>query len=221
MGRTYALLGWLGVGGKQLLIRGRTAPRGTSRTAGNVSERSHNGCAMLGSLTPETDTNHHGHRRIDVDTDEPRKPGHRRHQTIWPDMACKRSRSRQACARRASRRRGCGTSAGNAGESARPSPRYLLQVRRSAIMAGRERLPRELAGQMRESGGSSAGHDRGTTGRANDYPSTKGRSPVPPPLTDHTKGHSLGLRPAIDGTESVQQRSTATSPAASDSLRLP
>jgi hypothetical protein len=102
---------------------------------------------------------------------------------------------------------------------------------------------------MRESGGSSAGHDRGTTGRANDYPSTegrspvappltdhakgcspvpppltdhaKGRSPVPPPLTDHTKGHSLGLRPAIDETESVQQRSTATSPAASDSLRLP
>ena len=50
---------------------------------------------------------------------------------------------------------------------------------------------------------------------------TKGCSPVPPPLTDHTKGHSLGLRPAIDGTESVQQRSTATSPAASDSLRLP
>src|SRR6266480_1125311 len=101
-------------------------------------------------------------------------------------------------------------------------------------MAGRERLPRELAGQMRESGGSSAGHDRGTSGQANDYPSTKGCSPVappltdhtkdcspvPPPLTDHTKGHSLGLRLALDGTESVQQRSTATSPAASDSLRL-
>jgi hypothetical protein len=78
------------------------------------------------SLTPETDTNHHGHQRIDVDTDELRKPGQRHHQTIWPDMACKRSRSRLACARRASRRRGSGTSAGNAGESARPSPRYLL-----------------------------------------------------------------------------------------------
>src|SRR5260370_35856753 len=57
-------------------------------------------------------------------------------------------------------------------------------------MAGRERRPREPAGQMRESGGSSTGHNRETTGRANDYPFTKGRSPAPPPLTDHTKGRS-------------------------------
>ena len=41
---------------------------------------------------------------------------------------------------------------------------------------------------MRESGGNSTGHNRETTGRASDYPFTKGRSPVPPPLTDHTKG---------------------------------
>ena len=37
---------------------------------------------------------------------------------------------------------------------------------------------------MRESGGSSTGHNRETTGRANDYPFTEGRSPAPPPLTE-------------------------------------
>jgi hypothetical protein len=68
-------------------------------------------------------------------------------------------------------------------------------------MAGQERLPRELAGQMRESGGSSAGHDRGTTGRANDYPFTKGSSPVAPPLTDHTKGSSPVAPPLTDHTQ--------------------
>ena len=57
-------------------------------------------------------------------------------------------------------------------------------------MAGRERLPREPAGQMRESGGSSTGHKRETTGRANDSPVAEGRSPAPPPLTDHTQGRS-------------------------------
>src|SRR5258708_11263062 len=73
-------------------------------------------------------------------------------------------------------------------------------------MAGRERLPREPAGQMRESGGSSTGHNRETTGRANDYPFTKGRSPAPPPQTHHTTRrappppppttHAIGTPPA-------------------------
>src|SRR5436190_1891352 len=67
-------------------------------------------------------------------------------------------------------------------------------------MAGRERLPREPAGQMRESGGSSTGHNRQTTGRANDYPFTEGRSPAPPPLTDHTKGRSPAPPPLTDHT---------------------
>src|SRR6478736_8172190 len=66
------------------------------------------------------------------------------------------------------------------------------------MMAGRERLPREPVGQMRESGGSSTGHNRQTTGRANDYPFTKGRSPAPPPLTDHTKGRSPAPPPLTD-----------------------
>jgi hypothetical protein len=43
---------------------------------------------------------------------------------------------------------------------------------------------------MRESGGNSTGHNRETTGRANDYPFTTGRSPVPPALTDHTTGRT-------------------------------
>src|SRR6266487_1268134 len=68
-------------------------------------------------------------------------------------------------------------------------------------MAGRERLPREPAGQMRESGGSSTGHNRETTGRANDYPFTEGRSPAPPPLTDHTKGRSPAPPPLTDHTK--------------------
>jgi hypothetical protein len=54
---------------------------------------------------------------------------------------------------------------------------------------------------MRESGGSSTGHNRETTGRANDYPITKGRSPVPPPLTDHTKGRSPVAPPLTDHTK--------------------
>src|SRR5512133_1477990 len=65
-------------------------------------------------------------------------------------------------------------------------------------MAGRERLPREPAGQMRESGGSSTGHNRETTGRANNYPFTGGRSPAPPPLTDHSKGRSPAPPPLTD-----------------------
>lgn len=68
-------------------------------------------------------------------------------------------------------------------------------------MAGRERLPRELAGQMRESGGSSTGHNRETTGPANDYPFTEGRSAAPPPLTDHTKGRSAAPPPLTDHTK--------------------
>ena len=54
---------------------------------------------------------------------------------------------------------------------------------------------------MRESGGSSTGHNRETTGRANDYPSTEGRSPAPPPLTDHTKGRSPAPPPLTDHTK--------------------
>jgi hypothetical protein len=65
-------------------------------------------------------------------------------------------------------------------------------------MAGRERLPTEPAGQMRESGGSSTGHNRETTGRANNYPFTGGRSPAPPPLTDHSKGRSPAPPPLTD-----------------------
>jgi hypothetical protein len=68
-------------------------------------------------------------------------------------------------------------------------------------MAGRERLPREPAGQMRESGGSSTGHDRETMGRAKDYPFTEGRSLAPPPLTDHTKGRSPAPPPLTDHTK--------------------
>lgn len=45
----------------------------------------------LRSLTPETDTNSHGHQRIGTDPDGLRKPGQRQHQTTWPDMAFKRS----------------------------------------------------------------------------------------------------------------------------------
>jgi hypothetical protein len=76
-------------------------------------------------------------------------------------------------------------------------------------MAGRERLPREPAGQMRESGGSSTGHNRETTGRANDYPVTEGCSPAPPPLTDHTQGRSPAPPPLTDHT---QGRSPAPPP---------
>jgi hypothetical protein len=76
-------------------------------------------------------------------------------------------------------------------------------------MAGRERLPREPAGQMRESGGNSTGHNRETTGRANDAPFTQGRSPAPPPLTDHTQGRSPAPPPLTDHT---QGRSPAPPP---------
>ena len=48
--------------------------------------------AGLRLLTPETDTNRHGHQRIDADPDELRKPGQRQHQTTWPDMACQEVR---------------------------------------------------------------------------------------------------------------------------------
>jgi hypothetical protein len=41
----------------------------------------------------------------------------------------------------------------------------------------RECLPREPAGQMRESGESSTGHNRETAGRANDYPRHQGLQP--------------------------------------------
>src|SRR5215472_11874667 len=68
-------------------------------------------------------------------------------------------------------------------------------------MAGRERLPSEPAGQMRESGGNSTGHNRETIGQADDYPVTNGRSPVPPPLTDHTKGRSPVPPPLTDHTK--------------------
>src|SRR5256885_12176660 len=68
-------------------------------------------------------------------------------------------------------------------------------------MAGREPQPREPAGQMRESGGSSTGRKRETTGRANDYPLAEGRSPVAPPLTDHTKGRSPAPPPLTDHTK--------------------
>jgi hypothetical protein len=68
-------------------------------------------------------------------------------------------------------------------------------------MAGRERLPTEPAGQMRESGGSSTGHNRETTRRANDYPFTEGRSPAPPPLTDHSQGRSPAPPPLTDHTQ--------------------
>ena len=68
-------------------------------------------------------------------------------------------------------------------------------------MAGRERLPREPAGQMRESGGSSTGRKRETPGRADDYPLAEGRSPVAPPLTDHTKGRSPAPPPLTDHTK--------------------
>ena len=68
-------------------------------------------------------------------------------------------------------------------------------------MMGRERLPSELAGQMRESAGSNAGHDREITGGANDHPFTKGRSSVAPPLTDHTTGRSPVPPPLTDHTQ--------------------
>src|SRR5690348_10138265 len=70
-------------------------------------------------------------------------------------------------------------------------------------MAGRERLPREPAGQMRESGGNSTGHNRETTGRANDDPVTQGRSPAPPPPTDHTTAPSPATPPPAPPTERV------------------
>ena len=73
------------------------------------------------------------------------------------------------------------------------------------MMAGRERLPREPAGQMRESGGSSTGHNRETTGRANDYPCTEGRSPAPPPLTDHTQGRSPAPPHPPEGASKARQ----------------
>ena len=56
---------------------------------------------------------------------------------------------------------------------------------------------------MRESGGSSTGHNRETTGRANDYPFTKGRSPAPPPLSDHPKGRSPAPPPLTDHTKAA------------------
>jgi hypothetical protein len=70
--------------------------------------------------------------------------------------------------------------------------------RRIAIVAGRGRLPTELAGQMHESGTSSTAHDRETTQRANDHPFAKSPSVVPPPLTDHAKGCSPVPPPLTD-----------------------
>jgi hypothetical protein len=72
-------------------------------------------------------------------------------------------------------------------------------------MAGRERLQREPAGQMRESGGSSTGRNRETTGRANDYLLAEGRSPAPPPLTDHTKGRSPAPPHPPEGASKARQ----------------
>ena len=72
-------------------------------------------------------------------------------------------------------------------------------------MASRERLPTELAGLMRESGGSGAGHNRETARRANDYPLARERSAVAPPLTDHTKGRSAVAPPLTDHTKGRSQ----------------
>jgi len=58
---------------------------------------------------------------------------------------------------------------------------------------------------MRESGGSSTGHNRETTGRANDYPFTQGRSPAPPPLTDHTQGRSPAPPHPPEGASKARQ----------------
>jgi hypothetical protein len=68
-------------------------------------------------------------------------------------------------------------------------------------MAGRERLPRELAGHMRESGESRTELSRETTGRANDHPFTKRRNSVAPPLTDYTQGRSSVAPPLTDHTQ--------------------
>jgi len=73
--------------GKRLLIRGRAARRRARRTTGNVSSDPITAAPCLRSLTPETDTNHHGHQRADAKPDELRKPGQRQRQTTWPDMA--------------------------------------------------------------------------------------------------------------------------------------
>lgn len=54
---------------------------------------------------------------------------------------------------------------------------------------------------MRESSGSSAGHDREPTGRVDDRPFTKRGSLVAPPLTDHTKGRSPVAPPLTDHTK--------------------
>src|SRR6266849_6480080 len=54
---------------------------------------------------------------------------------------------------------------------------------------------------MRESGGNSTGHNRETTGRASDYPFTKGRSPVAPLLADHSGGRSPVPAPLADHTK--------------------
>jgi hypothetical protein len=73
--------------GKRLLIRGRAARRRARRTTGNVSSDPITAAPCLRSLTPETDTNHHGHQRADANPDKLRKPGQRQRQTTWPDMA--------------------------------------------------------------------------------------------------------------------------------------
>jgi hypothetical protein len=54
---------------------------------------------------------------------------------------------------------------------------------------------------MRESDERSIGDNREITGRASDYLATKGRSPVAPPLTDHTKGRSPVAPPLTDHTK--------------------
>ena len=54
---------------------------------------------------------------------------------------------------------------------------------------------------MRDSSGSSTGRNRETTDRADEHPFTKGRSPAPPPLTDHTKGRSPAPPPLTDHTK--------------------
>jgi len=51
---------------------------------------------------------------------------------------------------------------------------------------------------VRESGESSTGHDREAARQANGYPFAKGRSTVPPPLTDHSKGRSAVAPPLTD-----------------------
>ena len=57
---------------------------------------------------------------------------------------------------------------------------------------------------MRESDERGIGDNREITGRASDYSVAKGRTPVPPPLTDHTKGRSAVAPPLTDHTKGAR-----------------